>query len=83
MAIGPGVDSAIAAIFKNSSFSRNFFFATNSFSSKAIIAYPPPNVNKPIFSIVKKSDKYSFNLFTRASLYLIVKFSFIDKFIIT
>ena len=43
--------------YKNSSFSSHFFFVTNSFSSKAIIAYPPPKVNNPIFSIVRKSER--------------------------
>ena len=30
-------------------FQANFFFSTNSFSSSAIIAYPPPKVNAPNF----------------------------------
>ena len=61
--IGPGEDSAMVTKSRNSSFSKNFFLFTNSFSKKLIMAYPPPNVNKPILNMVKNNDSKVFVFF--------------------
>ena len=62
IAIGPGVDSASATQFKNSSLVIHFFFSIHSFSISEIIAYPPPKVNSPILKNVRNNFSAFLNL---------------------
>ena len=52
MAMGPGVDSAMAVTVTISSWVIQLFFSTQISSISAIMAYPPPKVNKPILKKV-------------------------------
>lgn len=65
MVIGPGVDSAITVKSIISSCVIHFFFSTQSFSIRDIIAYPPPKVNNPILAKVRNKS-----MSTGKSLYL-------------
>ena len=63
IAIGPGVDSAITVIFIISSCVIHFFLSTHASSIIAIMAYPPPKVNMPIFAKLKNKFKSKFMFF--------------------
>ena len=56
MALGPGVDSAITVIFNISSSVIHFFFWTQVSSIIDIMAYPPPNVKRPILKKVTNNS---------------------------
>ena len=56
MAMGPGVLSAMATTSMNSSCSIHLRRVTNSPSSNAIMAYPPPKAKQPIYSMDRNNS---------------------------